>query len=208
MDAIDRGVRVRPPAPGVQYVAFVDLSGGSSDDAVLAIAHRDEHERFVLDYIGDQGPRPPFDPNKAVLRFVEPLRAYRCSAVTGDRYAGETFRAQFTTHGITYHVSPQSKPELYEALEPLLNAHAVVLLDAEQAGTGAVLEQQLLGLVWRGGKIDHPSGEHDDWANAAAGAITLTASPRCQLSDAEAEELWRINFDETNVNELSMKVTL
>ena len=28
------------------------------------------------------------------------------------------------------------------------------------------LEQQLLGLVWRGGKIDHPQGEHDDFSNA------------------------------------------
>ena len=34
-----------------------------------------------------------------------------------------------------------------------------------------LLEQQLLGLVWRGGKIDHPNGEHDDWANAACGAL-------------------------------------
>jgi hypothetical protein len=200
MDAIDRGVRVRPPAPGVQYVAFVDMSGGSSDDAVLAVAHRALDGRLVLDCIVDQGPRPPFDPNKAVERFVGTLREYRCSAVTGDRYAGETFRAQFTTAHITYHVSPLSKHELYEALEPLLNAHAVVLLDAEQAGTGAVLEQQLLGLVWRGGKIDHPAGEHDDFANAAAGAVVLTASPRCQLSDEQVEQLWNIGADEESLN--------
>jgi hypothetical protein len=30
-------------------------------------------------------------------------------------------------------------------------------------------------LVMRGGKIDHPSGEHDDYANAAAGAVYLIA---------------------------------
>ena len=33
----------------------------------------------------------------------------------------------------------------------------------------------MLGLVWRGGKIDHSSGEHDDWSNAACGAIALAA---------------------------------
>jgi hypothetical protein len=35
------------------------------------------------------------------------------------------------------------------------------------------LESQLLGLVWRGGKIDHQTGDHDDWANAAAGTVYL-----------------------------------
>jgi hypothetical protein len=60
---------------------------------------------------------------------------------------------------------------LYEAFEPALNARAVVLLDVP------VLEQQLLGLVWRGGKIDHPGGEHDDWANACVGVAV-------RLSDA------------------------
>jgi hypothetical protein len=43
-------------------------------------------------------------------------------------------------------VSERSKSELYEALD-LLNAHRVVLLDVP------VLEQQLLGLVWRGGRL-------------------------------------------------------
>ena len=25
--------------------------------------------------------------------------------------------------------------------------------------------------MWRGGKIDHHGGEHDDWSNAAAGCV-------------------------------------
>ena len=29
----------------------------------------------------------------------------------------------------------------------------------------------MLGLIWRGGKITHQSGEHDDFATAAAGVI-------------------------------------
>jgi hypothetical protein len=47
---------------GVQYVAFVNMSGGSYVDAVLAIAHRDADGRAVLDRLIDQGQRPPFDP--------------------------------------------------------------------------------------------------------------------------------------------------
>ena len=65
--------------------AFVDMSGGSSDDAVLSIGHRDADGRAVLDLLMDQGQRPPFDPNKAVERFVRPLREYGVSRAVGDR---------------------------------------------------------------------------------------------------------------------------
>jgi hypothetical protein len=164
-DAIERGVVVRPPELGIDYRAFVDMSGGSSDDAVLAIAHRDAEGRAVLDRVVDQGQRPPFDPRAAVERFVMVLREYRITTVTGDKYAGETFRADFDRHGSRYQLSERTKHQIFEGLEPLLNGHQVVLLDLPQ------LEQQLLGLAWRGGKIDHQAGEHDDYANAAAGAI-------------------------------------
>ena len=82
-----------------------------------------------------------------------------------DRYAGLTFSSQFTTQGITYEVAKHTTSELYEALEPRLNSGQVVLLDVP------MLEQQLLGLMWRGGKITHQSGEHDDFATAAAGVV-------------------------------------
>jgi hypothetical protein len=105
-----------------------------------------------------------------VQRFVAVLREYRINCVCGDRYAGDTFACDFQSAGVSYLASERSKSELYEALEPLLNAHAVVLLDVP------VLEQQLLGLVWRGGKIDHQSGEHDDWANAVVGSLVTAAT--------------------------------
>ena len=47
----------------------------------------------------------------------------------------------------------------------MLNACEVELPDLPK------LQQQLLGLVWRGRKIDHQQGEHDDWANVVAGAV-------------------------------------
>jgi hypothetical protein len=40
MDAVERGVVRRPYDSGIQYTAFVDMSGGSSDDACLAIEDR------------------------------------------------------------------------------------------------------------------------------------------------------------------------
>ncbi len=59
------------------------------------------------------------------------------------------------------------KIKIYEEIEPLLNGGRIVLLDHPN------LESQLLGLVWRANKIDHPNGEHDDYANGAAGALNL-----------------------------------
>jgi len=165
MDSIDRNVSVRPPQTGISYLGFVDMSGGSSDDSVLAIAHKDLDGKAVLDRLMNQGQRPPFDPATAVKRFVAVLREYRCTSVTGDAYAGETFISAFTTLGISYVVSPLSKSEIYESIEPHLNAGKITLLDLPE------LESQLLGLIWRANKIDHANGEHDDWANACAGAI-------------------------------------
>ena len=167
-DAIERGVKIRPPKTDVEYCAFVDMSGGSSDDATLGIAHLEgdrEAGRAVLDYVGNQGPKPPFDPRRAVAKFAKVLKEYRCFTVTGDAYAGETFRSDFENEGISYNVSTLSKSQIYEALEPRLNSGRVVLLDSEK------MESELLGLIWRNQKIDHPANEHDDWANAAAGSV-------------------------------------
>jgi hypothetical protein len=145
------------------------MSGGSIDDPTLGIAHRDQDGRLILDRVVDQGQRPPFDPRKAVDRFVAVLKEYELRSVTGDRYAGETFRQDFQSKGIAYRLSELTKSEIYEECEPLLTGGQLVLLDHTN------LESQFLGLVWRGGKIDHPSGEHDDYANGTAGALWLAS---------------------------------
>ena len=165
MDAIERGVVVRPPEPGIDYRAFVDMSGGSSDDAVIAVAHCDTEGRAVLDCVVDQGQRPPFDPRAAVERFVAVLREYRIPRVTGDAYGGQTFRADFGRFDVAYRVSDRTASQMYEAIEPFWNGRRISLVDLPR------LEQQLLGLAWRGGKITHLNGEHDDWACAATGAL-------------------------------------
>lgn len=80
--AIERGVKVRPPVARISYLAFVDMSGGSNDDACLGIAHR-ESGRSVLDLCINQGGRAPFDPIKAVGSFTDVLKEYR--SLAGDR---------------------------------------------------------------------------------------------------------------------------
>jgi hypothetical protein len=151
MSAVDRGIPERPPESGTAYAGFTDMSGGSNDDATLAIGHRDADERVVVDLVMKQGPPPPFDPRLAVERFAEALRRYRLGQVTGDRFAGGTFKADFERLGIAYKVSAKTKHQLYEALEAPLNGGQVRLVDVP------LVEQQLLGLVWRK-RQDRPPG--------------------------------------------------
>jgi hypothetical protein len=163
MSSIATGTSFRAFDPNIKYQAFVDMSGGSNDDATLAIAHKDYSGRSIIDVCVNQGQPPPFDPRMAVERFVRLLREYQCMSVTGDKFAGETFINDFGRHGIGYHVSELSKHELYESFEPWLNSDKVVLLDNSEC------ESQLLGLMWRGNKIDHNPSEHDDFANSVVG---------------------------------------
>ena len=156
------------PQPHIRYVAFVDMAGGSNDDATLAIAHKDG-QRTVVDLVVSQAGRPPFNPRSAVSKFASVIRQYGATRVTGDNYAGETFKADFASEGISYRSSPLSKTELYEEFEPRLNAGEVELPDIPK------LQEQLLTLVIKGARIDHQAGDHDDWANVAAGVVWVAA---------------------------------
>jgi len=160
--------KARSPISGVLYFAFVDMSGGSADDAVLAIAHV-ENGKIIVDRVERQLGTAPFNPRDAVKRFVGLMREYGIKAVAGDRYAGETFRADFRGFGISYTVSTFTRSELYEHAEPRINAGEVEFPNLP------ILEHQLLGLVLRGARIDHVSGEHDDFSNAACGAIFVAS---------------------------------
>jgi len=154
----------------LEYVGFVDMSGGSSDDAVLGIAHFDvEANCPVLDVLESQTQKPPFNPMLAVTKFVGLLQEYGITSVTGDQYAGNTFVSAFVDAGIDYQKCELTKHELYEEFEPLLNSRRVQLIDHPR------LHEQLLGLVIRGNRIDHQNGEHDDWPNAAAGACVIAS---------------------------------
>ena len=183
MSAIVKGRYVLPPEVGRKYFAFVDMSGGSSDDATLAISH-EQDGHAVLDLLIKQDGSPPFNPRSAVKKFAGVLKQYGIASVTGDAYAGQTFREDFWSYKIDYLVcrgrgdskmretegndhAAVHKTDLYEALEPALNAGEVELLDISK------LQEQLLRLLIRGASIDHEPGGHDDFANAAAGAIWM-----------------------------------
>jgi hypothetical protein len=93
MAAIVPGRKRLTPESGIACVAAVDMAGGSSDDAVLAIAHYDaDRGRAVLDPLASQTGKPPFDPRAAVRKFVENLAEFGLNRVIGEAYAGQNLR--------------------------------------------------------------------------------------------------------------------
>jgi hypothetical protein len=178
MSAIVSGRHVLPPQDGVSYFGFVDMSGGSDDDAVIAIGH-DEEGIAVLDIVQKQAGEPPFNPRHAVERFATTQKTYRVFTVNGDAYGGLTFKQDFEAQGITFRLSTRTKSEIYEAFEPALNAGEVELLDLPK------LQEQLLTLVTRGARVDHEPNGHDDWANAAAGVICAIRDSRSKVMDVD-----------------------
>jgi hypothetical protein len=184
---VSTGVTVRSPLASVAYRAFVDPSGGSSDAMTLAIAHIEER-RVVLDCLLER--KAPFSPEAAVAEFAGTLKAYRCSTVTGDRYAGEWPRERFQVHGIRYEPAELNRSELYLSFLPLLNSGRLELLDHPR------MVSQFCGLerrTSRGGRdtVDHAPGSHDDIANAVAGAAWLASASKSFPAHAFSAEASR-----------------
>lgn len=165
------GRRELPPMRGMEYVAFVDPSGGSQDSMTLAIAH-EENGKAVLDCLRER--RAPFNPSEVVADFAATLKTYRISSVTGDRYGGEWPPERFREHDMGYNTAEKTKSEYYLELLPCVNGRQVELLDHPR------LIAQLCSLerrTARGGRdsVDHPPGGHDDLINAAAGVLVRAA---------------------------------
>jgi hypothetical protein len=121
----------------------------------------------VIDRVEKQSGRPPFNPRKAVTHFVDLLKEYGIARVHGDSFAGNTFRSDFEALGVTYVPIGKPKSDLYELFEAPLNAGEIELLDQP------TLIEQATCLVWRGQRIDHEAGGHDDFINATAGAAYI-----------------------------------
>jgi hypothetical protein len=140
---VAEGVREVPPAHGVTYSAFADVSGGRHDRFVIAVGHC-RGELAVLDAF--RAWTPPFNPAGVIEEACEFLRRYKIRSISGDRYAAEFVAEQFRKHGIEYLASQWDRSGIYMELQPLLNAGRVSLLDQPE------LLRELRGLERRRGQ--------------------------------------------------------
>lgn len=166
--AVVGGRKELMPGGGVRYHGFVDVSGGRQDDAALAIGHRAESGKVVMDYLKRYG--APHSPVQIVENMCDILKRYGIKRIVGDRYSAQWVVDAFAGHGLRYAHSTKDKSSLYLEMLPGLCSGQVELPDNEQ------LVSQLANLERRtrsGGRdtIDHPQGGKDDLANSVAGCV-------------------------------------
>lgn len=157
------------PMEGANYHAFVDASGGRSDSYTLGIAHL-ENGRRVLDVM--RGRAPPFNPKAVTEEFASIVRRYGCRHVTGDRYGAEWVAQEWRDNGLAFHPAESVRSEIYLETEASFAAGEMLLpRHSRLLGELRALERK----PGRSGRdtVDHPPGGHDDYANAACGALWL-----------------------------------
>jgi hypothetical protein len=168
-----------PPVSGVQYFGFVDPSGAAVDSMTLAIAHKGEDERVIVDLVRER--KPPFSPESVVTEFSAALKPYRVREIEGDRWGGEWPREAFAKNGIAYTVSEKPKSAIYTEFLPLLNSGRVELLDHSRTVAQLCALERRTGRGSGRDSIDHPPGGHDDVINAVAGAAVLAAAAAVEM---------------------------
>jgi len=171
-----------PPLDGVRYVAAVDPSGGGPDAFTLAIAPAEgtgTGRRIVHDVMrGWAKPRNgEVNLESIVAEIVAIAKAYRVTAVHGDRYAKNWVREAFQRHGGRYvdaaiKSTYLDKSSAYLEVEPLFAQRTIDILDHPKL----IRELNMLDRRPTAGgrdRVDHPRGQHDDHANALAVASAL-----------------------------------
>jgi hypothetical protein len=120
--AVDRGVIVRAPIHGTKYRAFADPSGGAHDSFTLGISHREKDGSIVLDLLFER--HAPFNPSEVTEEIAALLKSYRCTQVTGDKYAARWVTEAFGKTGITYRQSEADRSAIYLDTLPFCSRRA------------------------------------------------------------------------------------
>ncbi|MBW8042459.1 MAG: hypothetical protein FVQ85_21025 [Planctomycetes bacterium] len=196
---VHKGRRELLPKNHYRYFAFVDVSGGRSDDAALAVGHREVNESekvVVVDCLRRYA--APHSPFQVIGSMGETLRKYGIRKVFGDNYSAEFVADAFRSRGFRYEKSALNKSALYLELLPTICSRGIELLDDE------VLIKQLAGLERRtrsGGKdaVDHCSGGKDDIANSVAGLSFIAAKGKKRVG-----AMPRGSSEETNIIRIRM----
>ena len=112
-----KGIAERAPEEPLgddNYVAAVDLSGGTGEDsAALAIGHCETDEAgvefFILDVLREW--MPPFDPGVVVAEIATECLGFDITEVTGDQFSEGFAASECRRHGLLYRVSPRKTGE-------------------------------------------------------------------------------------------------
>ena len=177
--AVDVGVTVRPPIPGVAYRAFMDPSGGVSDAFTCCVSHA-EKDSVVLDCLIEIA--APFNPTSAMRDIAKTFAAYSVRDVVSDRYGASWVIDAAAKEGLTLRHSDKDRSAIYSGALPLFTAGRARILDNKKlVSQFANLERRTTASRDR---IDHPNGQHDDLANSCAGSLVLATARQQKISYA------------------------
>jgi hypothetical protein len=166
------------PVPGIKYHSFVDPASGSGKDSMtLSIAHKDPSNGLLLvDAIREA--KPPFSPRDVVGEFSLLLDNYGITRVVGDSWGKDFVRQSFEP--ISYQFSDWTTAEIYLEILGRVNSRRVQFLDNQRFVTQFCNLERRTGRSGRD-SVTHPNGEHDDVANAVAGALLLADAPDARI---------------------------
>lgn len=166
---------VRPPKPGVRYVAFVDPSSGAGQDSfAVGIAHQDRDE-IVLDLAHEV--RPSFSPAHAIAEVCGLLGGYGVKSVMGDKYAPGFVAEGFGRRQVRCAYGERDRSQIYVEAFPLLTSGRARLIDSKKLTLRFASLERRTSLGGRD-RIDHGLNGHDDLCNAAAGGARRGADGR------------------------------
>jgi len=163
------------PIKGIKYFAFCDPSGGRHDSFTLAIGHKSNSGKKVVDLLREVKPgQAGFAPSEVVREFCNTVKGYGVREITADKYGAAWVQEAFRKEGIQLVYSELTASDLYLNMLPDLSNNSVELLDSKR------LKVELMGLMRKtmpGGRdkvVPAPGMDsHADLANAVAGVIHM-----------------------------------
>lgn len=165
-----------PYETGLRAYAFIDTSGGEGQDSqAFCIAVTRPGGAAAIAVLREW--RPPFDSAASAREVAVICHAYKIHKVRGDKFGGAMFASMLRQHGISY--DPETRPatELYRGFAGAVTGKLVELLGAGDAAQRGLVQLMRLERRQGGDKITHPDREHDDVANAIAGATLMACKP-------------------------------
>lgn len=192
-EAVDAGVRERPPSARHFYVAALDPAF-RRDSLGFAICHAEEGRGIVFDVLRRRTPAPgeKLNPIEELAEIARLCKQYRVAEVLTDQHHFDSLAQLALQQGLALReitFSGRSKAAIYGSLQQLLNTRRLRLLDhAETLRELLLIERENLqaGTV----RIAAPRGEHDDMATvvalAAHGAIWLLPATEAAKPEPES----------------------
>ena len=176
--AVMKGVQFKTPEgknSQVVYKAAIDAAFKSDVFTFSIVGHFENRiKQYVLK--GWQGSKKDPVQAKDVAQYVRTVcKEYGIDEVAADQYSFEPLREIFSIYGVSLiekTFTPTFKKQIYFNLKRLIHSQQMDLLDHEQMVKELkelVVEQSGNGMI----RISHPSGGHDDFADATAIAAFL-----------------------------------